>query len=83
MIDQTMPIHTRLHLKGTPTYLSDYPCGFSIWYPSNDQTYAVVRRIAAQFSGRWKSKYRNWAFPPGVREAVEAELRSFGATDGS
>ena len=73
-VRQTMQKQTRLHLNGVPTYLSDYPWGFSVWYPYNDRTYAVVKSVAARFGGRWKPKYRNWAFPPGVREAVEAEL---------
>ena len=78
---QAMSKRTRLSVNGVPTYLSEYPWGFSVWYPYNDQTYAIVKTLAARFGGRWKSKYRNWAFPPGVREAVEAELRALGPVD--
>jgi hypothetical protein len=81
LTQQAMSKRSRLSVKGVPTYLSEYPWGFSVWYPYNDQTYAVVKTIAARFGGRWKPKYRNWAFPPGVREAVEAELRALGAVD--
>lgn len=79
---QTGPTITRLRLNGIPTYLRNYAWGFSLWYPYNDQMYVLVKRIAAQFGGRWRPKYRNWSFPSGVREAVETELRALGAVDG-
>ena len=70
------PKKTRLRLNGVPTILSEYNWGFCVWYPYNDRLYAIMKKVAVQFGGRWRPKYKNWAFPPGVREAVEAELRA-------
>jgi hypothetical protein len=82
-LQQSTPKQTKLRLNGVPTHLTDYPWGFCVWYPYNDQTYAVIKDIARRFGGRWKPRYRNWSFPPGAREAVETQLRAIGAKDRS